>query len=179
MGVMRMILWMAAVAACSGEKTALVLDGPARLRVDSLGPVEAPIARLSDGSTPTDLAWMSSNEEVADFEDGQLIARGPGEAQIEATLGDRSAKFTILVEPSVKLVFVDAPATVSVGEEVQLLVEARVSDREVSPELSWSSSDTERVTIEGGLVHAMQPGIVYVTARTGRSQAMVELEVIR
>ena len=156
----------------------LRVDGPARVRVDTLGPVEAPGVVLEDG-TATTVAWTAHAPGVVELEDGQVVAVGPGEARVSGEVDGKTVDWVLVVDPAVVLSFLDAPSSLVVGEAVVLNLAAKVGPRNVDPgAVQWVSSDPSVATVSQGEVMAMGEGVAYLTAKAHGSQAMVELEVV-
>ena len=170
------------LAACSGEEEPplLVLDGPARVRVDRLGAVMGPDVRLDDGSVPRGLIWSLSPHGVARFDGQTVVAEGPGEVRVIAEWEEQQVEWTLVVELATMLAFVDVPATLPVGGEVELQLEARMGEETIDPgPVDWSSSDPAVVRVTNGRAYGVAPGMAYITAHARGAQAMAELEVVR
>jgi uncharacterized protein YjdB len=80
----------------------------------------------------------------------------------------------------VLLVLTEPPARVRVGERVGLTIEGRLNGARVSPgALAWRSTDPTVATVSPtGEVLGVAPGVTYVTVSGGRSEAMLEIEVV-
>jgi hypothetical protein len=167
--------------ACSGEEQVvgeLRLDGPTQLRVDQLGPVEAPDVVLEDG-TIAEVSWTLQAPGVAVLDAGQVVAQGPGVAQVTGQIEGQTVQWTLVVDPAVTLSFVEPPSSLVVGEVAILAVSARVGERSVSPgTIDWVSSDAGIATVSQGEVMAVGEGVTYLTAKAHGSEAMVEIEVV-
>lgn len=159
----------------------LVIEGPARVTVDHLGPVEPPLVRLDDGGGVEGLAWEAEPASVAHVRDGELHALGPGEATVRGRWGDQEVAWTLVVEPHIQLLVVDPPASLRVGEARPLQVRGRVGATETAPgPLQFSSVNLSVLTVDaGGEVRALAPGVGYVEVSGTRSgTALVEIEVV-
>ncbi len=171
------------LAACGPEEAAtnmsLELDGPARVRVDQLGPVVGPRVLLEDGSEPQ-VDWALSPEGVASIQDGAIVAVAPGEVQVTASYAGHEVSWVLIVDPAMVMQIRGAPPELSVGDTLVLEASARVGDTEVDPgAVGWSSSDPELLQVAAdGSATALGIGRVWVTARsrTG-AQSMVEIDV--
>jgi uncharacterized protein YjdB len=117
------------------------------------------------GHTP---AWVSSNTGVATVSSGKVTAVGAGTATISATVENVTGSTSVTVtNPPVGTVSV-APATVTVGQKVQLkatVTDSRgnvVTDRVVT----WSAPVSAVATVNAttGEVTGLLPGSVTVTA---------------
>lgn len=172
--------WLLVFAACTGapEEPSLTLEGPTEVRVEKLGPVSGPRALRADGTAPEGLVWTVSDMHVAAVRDGRVIALGPGETRIVGTLDDEQVGWTLTVDPAVVLGFSHVPAVVSVGEEAEIGVEARAGDEPVpAGPVDWSSSDPAVLSVAGGKLRGVAPGVAYVTAKRGAAEAMAQVEV--
>lgn len=174
------VLLTLGLVGCESEpERKLGLDGPARVRVESLGPVDGPHAVLDDGSTPDGVTWEAAPAEVARVDGDQVHAVGPGEATVTGRWLEQTVSWTLIVEPSVQIALIDPPARVRVGETVTLAVDGRLGEQSVKPPtLTWSSSDANVAAVDAnGAVTGVAPGVAYITVDAGRSRAMAEIEV--
>jgi len=162
-----------------GSEIGPTLDVPGQVHVDQLGPVTVPMAVLADGSTAS-VIWTVDNPEVAEVRGKELLAVGPGRTRIHGTHDAEELAWTLVVEPTITLLFHKPPMHVGVGETADLRLHGRVGSVHVTPaEVLWTSSDTSVVMIEeDGRVSGVEPGVAYITARSGGSSAMLELKVI-
>jgi len=167
------------LSACGTTPPQLQLEGPQQVTVDTLGPVQGPVATLSDGTAPADLTVSAAPGSVAMVAEGVVQAVGPGEAEVTVSWKEQSATWTLVVEPAITL-WIAPPDQLQVGRAVPLPVEARIGDQNVDPgDLTWTSSAEGVATVDGaGIVTGVAPGMVYITAESGRSNAMVELKVV-
>jgi hypothetical protein len=169
----------ALVGCGSSPEPELVLAVPGELRAFTLGPVEGAPVVLDDGTEPDGVIWTVAHPEVADVQGNRVIAVGPGETAVHAEWEGVRVGFRVIVTLDTQLTFVDAPASLRVGEARALSLVARVADRPVDPgPVSWSSSDPEVVRIDAGTVHAVLPGTAWVVAKARGASAMLELEVV-
>lgn len=168
-------------AACTGApaEPSLTLEGPTEVRVENLGPVDGPRALRADGTAPTGVVWTVSDSAVAAVRGGTVVALAPGQTRVTGTLEDETVGWTLTVDPLIVLGFVDAPASVAVGQEVELKVEAHAADQPVpAGAVEWSTSDAAILSATGGRVRGVAPGVAYVSARRGASEAMAQIEVV-
>lgn len=176
----RAVIWVLMMA-CGSQTAApaLTIDGPSQLRVDRLGPVDGPRVGLDDGARPDGVAVIVADTKVADFEDGRLIAKARGETQVTATWKEQSVVWTLVVDPAVSLRFLDAPASISVGQSAALVLEARAGSTVVEAvNATWASSNLEVAVVADGTITGNQAGLAFITARMGTSEAMAEVEVV-
>jgi len=157
----------------------LLLDGPGRVRVEALGPVMPPPLHLSDGSVPEGVQWQVSSDTILRVEGSGFVAVGTGEATVTGHWGGQVVRWTAVVRPDLVLRFQDPPASLRVGEAVSPAVSTTLdgAPAEQPPQLKWSSSDPAVAVVDEGVVTAVAPGVVWITASLGESQAMLELAV--
>lgn len=168
------------VACSSGEpEHTLSLDGPVRVRVDSLGPVEGPRVIGPEGIEPEGVVWSVEPPHVARIVDGQVVAVGRGEALVVGSWEGDAVQWELVVEPAVSLSFVDPPAQIQVGETRALRVQAMIGGEPAIPvKLDWSARPGDVVAVDEGRLEGLSTGLAWVTARHGPSEAMVEIRVV-
>jgi hypothetical protein len=155
------------------EPGPVLLDGPERVEVQAFGPVTAPGVVGSDGVL-AEVHWTVTPESVAVVREGRIEAVGAGEARVETVVDGQTVGWTLVVTPPMVLRFVDPPATVPVGSVTALPLDS--GGATITAE--WSSSDAAIADVDAaGQVTAKAAGTVYVTARAGNAEAMVELVV--
>jgi hypothetical protein len=179
---MRFAGWVLAFAACAGgaEEPAITLEGPTDVRVEKLGPVEGPRVLQGDGTEAPGLSWSVSVPSVATVQDGQVVAVGPGKTAIIGTVGRDHVQWTLSVDPTLTLGFVDPPGRVAVGKEVPLVVEARAGTQVVpAGHLDWTTSNPGVLTVVEGQAKGIAVGTAFVSAHRGASEAMVQIEVVQ
>jgi len=174
------ILAFAAFACTLGEKDQLSLEGPTRVTVETLGPVEGPHAVFTSGEAADGIVWQVSADDVAQIKDGQVTAVGPGKTKIIGNWEDQVVEWVLEVKPVFVLRFVDPPLELKVGDKMPLRVEARVGAATVEPsDLIWSSEPAAVARVNGaGEVEGISPGVAYVTVSGGKTEAMLELMVV-
>lgn len=160
----------------------LELLGPDEVTVRTFGPVQAPGARLSDG-TALELGQLSvqvDHPEIAKVEGGVVHATAPGKAHITYGFAHQAVVWTLHVQPEVRIVFPEPPASIAVGQTVPLQVDAMIAGEGLDrTALTWMSSNPAVATVDGsGLVTAVSTGRVWITAEAGRAQAMAEIAVV-
>lgn len=112
--------------------------------------------------------WSSSDETVASVTDGGVVtALSPGEAVVEARVGNVSDSVSVTVFSEVFSVEVTPEQdTVSEGQAVQL--EASVKNgkgQKIKHSVVWSSDDAAVAEVDStGKVTTLKPGSAYVTA---------------
>lgn len=161
----------------------VTVEGPAELRIDTLGPVDLPAVTLRAGDevVAESPVWAVDDASVARVDGGRLETLAAGKAQVTASWRGASAAIALVVDPAMTLSFLQPPATVLVGGTAQLLAVGHVgqSPAIVEGAPAYSSSNEAFATVSpAGLLTAVSPGVVYVTAKQGSSEAMVEIEVV-
>jgi hypothetical protein len=118
------------------------------------------------------VAWSSSAPTVATVDDGRVVSRGNGTAQITATKEDLSESLTVVVAQQMAGVRVDPDDPVLVpSESLQLTllgVDARGTPLDTTLTASWESSDPDVATVSpDGLLTAVDPGEAVITGTSG------------
>ncbi len=164
-----------------GDERELLLDGPSEVHHRGLGPVRsAPSVVLEDGSHPDDVEWTVERPDVARIEDGTLHAVGHGSTTVTGRWRGHTVHYRLVVEPAAALQFHDPPASLAMGQEVQLVVVA--GEDAVPPDvLRWRSSHDDVLVVEPtGRARGVAPGRAWVTVtRAAGESAMVEIAVTR
>ena len=118
--------------------------------------------------------WSSSDTQVATVVNGKVTAVGAGRAVITATCGSAKATCTVTVTeeaPPTPTVTLDKTSlSLEVGESATLVATA-------SGAVSWSSSDTQVVTVVNGKVTAVGAGRAVITATCGSAKATCTVTV--
>lgn len=128
-------------------------------------------------ATDRTVTWSSSNPEVASVEGGLVLAVNGGNATITATAGGVSASCAVTVTVPVSGIVLDHN-TLELDEGQTALLTATVSPSDASaPEVTWSSSDSEVASVEGGLVTALKAGSAIITAVSGEKSASCRVTV--
>lgn len=108
--------------------------------------------------------WASSAASVATVsQDGKITAVSEGKAVITASVGDVSDSCTVTVEKAASVSLTVSELTLQKGQEAYL-GEAVELTKEVP--LVWDSSDESVVTVEGGIVSAVEEGTAQVSVST-------------
>ena len=169
------------LTACMGGNVQgeLVLEGPVRVEVDRLGPVDGPVAIVEGIDDAAAVRMSVEPESVAHFEQGELHAIGPGEAVVRASWKEQTVEWTLVVEPGMTLEWDKPPSSLAVGQTHNFTVFARSGDaRSDAGALVWTSSAPTIASVsESGAVTGVAPGMVYISAKAARAEAMIELKV--
>ena len=121
-----------------------------------------------DNATDKTVTWTSSDTSVATVTDGKVKALKPGTATITAKAGDKSAKCTVTVAakviPVTSVTLDQHTLEMTVGEEYMLHATILPEDA-TNKNIDWISSSEYFATVEDGLVKALNPGEVTITAQ--------------
>ena len=117
---------------------------------------------------PDTIIWQSTNKDVATVKDGVVTAVGTGECEIQAICQGKFVVCRVFVTEilSTEVALDHKNATMEVGESLQLsatILPANTTNKTIY----WSTSNSRIATVNGnGLVTAIAPGTVAVTAST-------------
>lgn len=142
--------------------------------------LEATVAP-ADAST-TAVVWTSSDETVATVDqEGKVTTLVPGTVKIAATCEAKSDTCFVTVKQRIYLaetVTVTAPAEEMTEGETMQLTAVVAPENTTDKTLVWTSSDEEVATVdENGLVTAVAPGTVEITAACGEVTGSVTITV--
>ena len=131
--------------------------------------------------------WASSDTTVASFFrlEGRtiLLTVGPGTAVLTATLGSLQSEGSLVVVSSAlkSLQLNTIASTIEVGKNQRVRVTGTLSNgqtKDLTNGVLWSSSDPSVATISNvGLVTALTPGMVTITAVTGEMMSTAKLTI--
>lgn len=125
-------------------------------------------------ATDATVAWSTSDASVAIVVRGVVTAVSPGVATITAKAGNREATCVVTVEKRyvavMGLILSESSATITEGEMLQLTATVTPADAD-DKTVTWESSDTTIAIVVDGLVTALSPGKVTITAKAGERQA--------
>lgn len=126
-----------------------------------------------------DVAWLSSDETVAEVSDGTVTAKKPGAAAILAASGGKYACCAVRVreaETPVETVTLSQTAlTLKPGETAALT--ATVSPEAADQAVVWYSADPETASVTGGEVVAICAGTTEIAAIAGGVKAACSVTV--
>lgn len=167
---------------CSAECAVLVKPAVERvsLSTDALALTAGETAVLDAAADPEgDIAWMSSDETVAEVSDGTVTAKKPGAAAILAASGGKYACCAVRVreaEVPVETVALSQTAlTLKPGETAALT--ATVSPEAADQAVVWYSADPETASVTGGEVVAICAGTTEIAAIAGGVKAACSVTV--
>ncbi len=139
--------------------------------------------KYSDGSDmilTSDVEWSSSDEKVAEVEDGLITGADTGTAVITAKLGDASAVITVNVGLVDELAASASLITLSAADKEQITLTAADSagvETDVTAEADWTSAKPAVATVKKGLVTGVAKGKTAVTASYGGQKVTINIEV--
>lgn len=139
--------------------------------------------KYSDGSDITftdEVEWSSSDEKVAEVEDGLITAIDVGTAIITAKVGTVKATITVNVGLVDELVADVNLVTMSVSDKEQITLTATDSagvEKDVTADADWSSSKATIATVKKGLVTGVLKGKATLTASYGGQKITINIEV--
>ena len=131
-------------------------------------------------ATDKTVTWSTSNSGVATVENGKVTAVKEGDATIKATAGGKEATCKVTVKkPEVAVVSVSLSKTelfLEIGEEETLSATVLPEDA-TDKTVTWSTSNAEVATVEGGKVTAIKEGTAVITALAGGKSAYCTVAV--
>lgn len=136
---------------------------------------------LSVSFTPSNVTnqavtWVSSNKDIAEVTDGNVIAVGAGNTEITVKQGDLTDKCAVMVVISAKSITLNKDSIeleVGCSEEIT----ATVWPSNTTDKVEWSSSAEGVAIVEDGVVTAIAPGVAPITARAGFQTAICKVVV--
>lgn len=139
-----------------------------------------------EDATNKNVSWSSSNTEVATVEAGTVTAIAEGEAVITVTTedGGLTAECAVTVTAStvsVEGVALDKTELEITEGETAVLTATVTPENATNVNVSWSSSNTEVATVDGGTVTAVAEGeaVITVTTEDGGKTAECAVTVVR
>lgn len=135
---------------------------------------------LPDHATNKQIAWSTSDADVAVVVKGVVVALTPGTATITAKAGNKEATCVVTVEkkavPVTSIVLDMTTATVTEGDTLILTATVNPANAD-DPTVTWSTSDASIATVEDGTVITLAPGKVTITATAGGKTAQCVVTV--
>ena len=167
---------------CSAECAVLVKPAVERvsLSTDALALTAGETAVLDAAADPEgDVAWLSSDETVAEVSDGTVTAKKPGAAAILAASGGKYACCAVRVReaevPVEAVTLSQTTLTLKPGETATLT--ATVSPAGADQAVVWYSADPETASVAGGEVVAICAGTTEIAAIAGGVKAACSVTV--
>ena len=179
--------WLLVACNKTGQETEIAVSSvtitPASQEVALGETVSLQAQVLPDNATDKKISWSSTVPMVATVsQDGVVTALAVGTTTIKATAGGKTGTCAITVVRgfvSVTAVTLDRPYLDLVeGDEATLT--ARVfPDDATDPAVTWSSSNEQVATVEGGVVKALQEGQATIKASAGGKEATCPVTVTK
>ena len=120
---------------------------------------------LPEDATDKTITWTSSDKSIASIESGKVKAVGKGTAKITASAGGKSASCNIEVLRPVSGISLNKTTLELPLEKTETLTATVIpSDATLRGEITWSSSNTQVATVDGGKVTAVGMGTATITA---------------
>lgn len=145
-------------------------------------------ARYSDGALrdiTSEAVWSSSDVQVARAgQDGSVLGIGAGMATVTATLDTVSAASTLTVTPTISRIAIDPEMlTIKHHASGRLSAIATMTDgssRDITSEVTWTSSNDSVTSVSVGAVAGNTPGSASITAtlETFSASAAITVEPV-
>ena len=122
------------------------------------------------------VVWSSSDENVATVDGGLVTAVAQGTVTITATVEGVSASCTVTVKeatPQSSLTLDKTTANMDLYESLTLTA----TKHNLEGDVTWSSSDPAKATVENGVVTALKEGEVTITATVGSVSATCVVKI--
>ncbi len=143
--------------------TAIEIDGEsALLELEQTSTLVAKVVPAN--ANVSNIIWSSSNEAVAAFEEGKLVAKSMGTTVISATAGGVSASYTLTVFPKTTSIAIsNNSATLHIADTETLTITA--TPEGANTKVTWSFSEPGIVSVDkNNKLTALKGGNVTVTA---------------
>ncbi len=143
--------------------TAIEIDGEsALLELEQTSTLVAKVVPAN--ANVSNIVWSSSNEAVAAFEEGKLVAKSMGTTVISATAGGVSASYTLTVFPKTTSIAIsNNSATLHIADTETLTITA--TPEGANTKVTWSFSEPGIVSVDkNNKLTALKGGNVTVTA---------------
>ena len=124
-----------------------------------------------DDVTDKTLTWISQNDEIATVADGVVTGVKPGTTVVTASSGNVFASCTVTVlQPATSISLNVTSLEMKVGDIYDLI--ETVSPEDTTDAVVWKSSDESIAVVDqNGIITALKPGSVTITATCGSVSA--------
>lgn len=142
----------------------------------------AKVVGLPEGFDQSKISWSSSKPEIIMIDhDGTMQAKKVGEATIAASINGKSQSKTVKVVEMVDVQSItldQTSATIASGQTLKLKADVKLAtDENLSPPISWTSSNSSVARVSDGLVSARDVGTATITATVGNQSASCVITV--
>lgn len=130
-------------------------------------------------ATNQSVNWTSSDETKAIVVDGVVTAIGAGECFVYAECGEFKDTCTLNIKgeiPVASVTLSEHSLRVAEGKYVRLSADVLPLDAS-NPTITWTSSDTTKATVNGGLIQGVVEGNVLIIATAGEKSDTCKVEV--
>ncbi|MBW4081509.1 Ig-like domain-containing protein [Paenibacillus sp. S150] len=141
------------------------------------------MASYGDGTSQDvteDAVWSSDHADVADVSSGTITAYATGSAVITASYGGKSAAITVTAGTPNKLTLQAKTVELQEDETYQVTATGQYSDgsdKTLTDEVEWSTSDAKIASVEDGLITGVDAGTAVITAKAGTVTATITVNV--
>ncbi len=168
-------LILSVFAACTdpeSKKATISLDETAiSLDVGESKQLTATVANTEEA-----VVWTSSDTSKATVENGLVKALAAGTVTVTASAADASATCTVTITEAAPVPTLTLDKTSASMDLYETLTLTAVKSN-IDGDVTWSSSDTSKVTVEDGVVTSLAEGKATVTASAGGQTAACEITV--
>ena len=134
-----------------------------------------------DDATDKTVAWSSSNTSIVTVDQsGKVIAVNEGSATITAKAGEKRATCSVTVNKNIISVISISLNTTELSlikGQAEMLTATIKPDDATDKTITWSSSNIDIATVDGGKVTAVGGGNATITAKVGDKQATCAVTV--
>lgn len=141
------------------------------------------MANYEDGTSQdvtADAVWSTDNADVADVSKGTITAYATGSAVITASYGGKTATVKVTAGTPDKLTLQTKTVDLKEDETYQVVATGSYSDgsdKTVTSDVEWSSSDEKVAEVKDGLITGIDTGTAVITAKLGTEKATITVNV--
>ena len=182
---------------------------PVKIELQTPGPIELLVGESKDinvrvtyqygvvEQNPSDIEWVVNSDKVVSIKAGTIRALAPGKAEIKATLGNISSSPLMInvkepapeikiaglaISPKGASLIINFAAIITLKLDAKLLLDDQ-SEQSVTNQVEWTSSNNELATVQAGLVTAVNPDTVTISAKYKEGgkeyTASVDIKIIK
>lgn len=138
----------------------------------------------SDKDVTEDAKWLTEDDTVAEVNEGEIVAVGPGFTTVYARYGGQEVAINVEVTGDSEIVGIVADETsvkLEVGKEAEVLIYAEYEDgstSELYDGITWRSKKASVAKVSpDGVITAVAPGKADIIATYGEHEAKISVEV--